>query len=144
MFWLFGQIWLWLLAAFALGAAVTWLLMRTLDRPKEPVYEPYEDAGYPEDEEHEEYAEAEYPEEHEPLEAERTQFIPPARVDHDGYYDDEPYDQETAGHREGRLPYPPPKPGTSPEEWPAEDEPAWPAAEDSGWPPAPHQPGRGG
>ncbi|TNC28078.1 hypothetical protein [Amycolatopsis alkalitolerans] len=36
MLWLFGQIWLWLLAAFVLGAAAGALVMRRARRPAPP------------------------------------------------------------------------------------------------------------
>jgi hypothetical protein len=39
MWWLFGQLWLWLLAAFALGAATTLLLTRS-GRPHRPAPPP--------------------------------------------------------------------------------------------------------
>jgi hypothetical protein len=36
MFWLFGQIWLWLLVAFTLGAALTGFLLTTAARKRAP------------------------------------------------------------------------------------------------------------
>ncbi len=122
MLWLFGQIWLWLIVSFALGAAATWLLMRALQRrqPQENAYEP---PPLPEEE----------PEERS---AERTQFIPappftPSEplLDY-RFSDDEPYDEEPDGHREGSLPLPPPRPAPAADDWPTEEEPIWPAAED--------------
>lgn len=131
MVWLFGQIWLWLIIAFALGALTAWLVLRPTRRPKpapepEPVREP----------------------EPEPLEAERTQFIPAAwqspghEHPRETAVDDEP---EPVGHREGRLPLPPQR-GAEAEDWPAQEEPAWPEADDlpEAAPRWPHQPGRGG
>ncbi|MFC4081448.1 hypothetical protein [Amycolatopsis samaneae] len=161
MFWLFGQIWLWLLLAFLLGALVTWLVMRAAQRREAP--EPYA--------EHEPYPEHE-PEpvhEPEPHAAEETQYIPQAAYDDEHpedhahpyarhehaddeprYPDEEPYDPEPEGHRQGQLPTPAPQTQRH-----AADDPAWPA--DDAWPadspehPAPedpsarsHQPGRGG
>jgi hypothetical protein len=122
MVWLFGQIWLWLLIAFVLGALTSWLFLRTTQRPRPE--EPAPEAPEPE------------------AAAERTQFIPAAWAQqerppaHHDYEDDEP---EPAGHREGHLPLPPQR-GADAEDWPTEDEPAWPESEDA-WP---HQPGRGG
>lgn len=121
MLWLFGQIWLWLIVSFALGAVATWLLMRAFQRqlqPQESAYEPF-----PEKE----------PDEVSPTE--QTQFIPappftPSEPLLDYRFPDEPYDQESDGHREGRLPMPPPRPAPAAEDWPTEEEPVWPAAED--------------
>ncbi|RSM67048.1 hypothetical protein DMH03_08285 [Amycolatopsis sp. WAC 01376] len=144
MLWLFGQIWLWLLIAFALGCGVTWLLMRGEPRERpaaEPVaHEPVR-AVAPEPE----------PEPvPELLSTERTQFIPPARI----HEDDEPFDQEAEGHREGQLTpelvhgYHPeqPEPAAKNGESGHEPEPVWPSDED--WPPAgrapEHRPGQGG
>src|SRR5438128_2593538 len=110
MIWLFGQIWLWLIIAFALGALTSWLFLRprpsTKHRPEpEPEYEP------------------ESP-------AEQTQFIPAAWAQHQPdrvVYDDEEPD-EPDGHREGRLPLPPQR-GPQAEDWPTGEEPAWPEAD---------------
>ena len=64
MVWLFGQIWLWLVVAFALGALASWLVLRTAQRPKpEPQPEPEPDVRY-----------------EEPSAAEQTQFIPAAAI----------------------------------------------------------------
>lgn len=135
MMWLFGEIWLWLLIAFALGAITSWLVLRVTQRPKaepQPYYE----------------AEPEYEPEPEPLAAEQTQFIPAAWVQPDAerpeshrFADDEP-EAEPTGHREGRLPLPPQRTPQA-EDWPTEEEPAWPESEDAA-PQWPHQPGRGG
>jgi hypothetical protein len=128
MMWLFGQIWLWLIAAFALGALTSWLLLRTTTKKPEPAPEP----------------EHEY--EPEPSPAEQTQFIPAAwtqaEPDRPAPPDDVEDEPEPVGHREGRLPLPPQR-GAQDEDWPTEDEPAWPEAEDPA-PQWPHQPGRGG
>lgn len=123
MMWLFGQIWLWLILAFALGALTSWLVLRTAPRPKpEPPTEPRYEA------------------EPEPSAAEQTQFIPAAWAQHAPPEPSEDVDvPEPAGHREGRLPLPPQR-GPEAEDWPTEEEPAWPEA-DPQWP---HQPGRGG
>ncbi len=131
MFWLFGQIWLWLIVAFALGALTSWLVLRTAQRPKpareeepaaeEPRYEPPP-----------------------PLSTEQTQFIPAAWAQHasdrraEAPDDEEP---DPVGHREGRLPLPPQR-GAQDEDWPTEEEPAWPESEEA--PQWPQQPGRGG
>jgi hypothetical protein len=131
--WLFGQIWLWLIVAFALGAVSAWLVLRTGPRPQDPP-EPAAEPGYA----------AEEP----PLSAaEQTQFIPYVGPDPD-HFVDAPDAPEPVGHREGHLPLPPQR-GPQAEVWPAEDEPVWPRADDQPdaaheWPPAPHQPGRGG
>ncbi|MFJ1766683.1 hypothetical protein ACIOD2_40590 [Amycolatopsis sp. NPDC088138] len=130
MVWLFGQIWLWLIVAFALGALSSWLVLRTTrtTRPTPQEQEP------------------EYEYEPEPYSAaEQTQFIPATTfqpTEESRYDDDTP---EPAGHREGHLPLPPQR-GPQTEDWPAEEEPAWPEADDlpDTWPQAPHQPGRGG
>lgn len=127
MVWLFGQIWLWLIAAFVLGALTSWLLLRTTRRPRPaPVQETYEP-------------------EPEPSAAEQTQFIPAAWAQHrpdrteDAYADEEP---EPVGHREGHLPLPPQRDAEA-EDWPTGEEPAWPESEEAA-PRWPHQPGRGG
>ena len=129
MVWLFGQIWLWLIIAFALGALTSWLLLRTTRRPK-PTAEPVADAYYE-------------PEPEPP--AEQTQFIPAAwmqpEADRPEYVQDDEA-PEPAGHREGHLPLPPQR-GAQAEDWPTEEEPAWPEA-DEVTPRWPHQPGRGG
>ncbi|MET8852919.1 hypothetical protein [Amycolatopsis sp. NPDC004625] len=132
MVWLFGQIWLWLVVAFALGALTSWLLQRAVQRPRpqpaperepepEPDYEPVPPPGS----------------------AEQTQFIPAAWAQHPPEQrppaTDEP---EPVGHREGHLPLPPQR-GAEAEDWPTEDEPAWPESEEA-TPQWPHQPGRGG
>jgi hypothetical protein len=133
MVWLFGQIWLWLIVAFALGALTSWLVLRSVQRPK-PAPEPAEDVYYEP--------------EPEPLAAEQTQFIPAAWMQPEAdrpeaVHDDE--EPEPAGHREGRLPLPPQR-GAQAEDWPTEEEPAWPEADDlpEATPRWPHQPGRGG
>ncbi|GAA3555819.1 hypothetical protein GCM10022222_44290 [Amycolatopsis ultiminotia] len=143
MLWLFGQIWLWLLVSFLLGAAVMWLLTRaTRTRaPAEP--EPVRPAAEPAA----------------PAEAEQTQYLPPA-THHDSthydaqYYDDEPErvyndypevdpDEPYPPLDSGGYPLPDPEPRMSGElDWPAGDE------EPDRWPhedePAPRRPGRGG
>jgi hypothetical protein len=136
MLWLFGQIWLWLIVAFVLGALTAWLVLRTAPRPKP---EPPGEAGEPA----EQY-------EPTPLAAEQTQFIPAAWAQHAPDRADDRFpgeEQETGpdGHREGRLPLPPQR-GAQAEDWPTEEEPAWPEADElpnatQQWP---HQPGRGG
>ncbi|QRP46700.1 LapA family protein [Amycolatopsis sp. FDAARGOS 1241] len=139
MLWLFGQIWLWLLVAFLLGALVMWLITRAA-RPK-PRREA--EAAVPE--------RVEVPE---PVEAERTQYIPvthydepPERVYND-YPDvdpDEPYAADNeSGHRTGELPDAEPR-LSGDLNWPAADGPAgdWPR-EDEAHESAPRRPGRGG
>jgi hypothetical protein len=132
MVWLFGQIWLWLIIAFALGALTSWLVLRAAQRPKAaPEPEPYEPEPYEP--------------EPEPLATEQTQFIPaawmqPGTERPESVHDDE--EPEPVGHREGRLPLPPQR-GPQAEDWPTEEEPAWPEA-DEVTPQWPHQPGRGG
>ncbi|MEU4252070.1 hypothetical protein AB0F15_32085 [Amycolatopsis sp. NPDC026612] len=144
MVWLFGQIWLWLIVAFALGALTSWLVLRTAAGAK-PGSEPaYESTPEPDDEPRYEPAPP-------PLSVEQTQFIPAAWAQHepgpraDVHDDEEP---DPVGHREGNLPLPPQR-GPQAEDWPTEEEPAWPQADEPPdaarqWPPAPHQPGRGG
>ncbi|MEV6831393.1 hypothetical protein [Amycolatopsis sp. NPDC051102] len=129
MVWLFGQIWLWLIVAFALGALTSWLLQRVAHRPRpQPEPEPEPEAQY---------------EPPPPLSTEQTQFIPAAWAQHAPEprpaAADEP---EPVGHREGHLPLPPQR-GAEAEDWPTEDEPAWPESEEA-TPQWPHQPGRGG
>ncbi|MGW4520453.1 hypothetical protein [Amycolatopsis sp. NPDC004378] len=135
MVWLFGQIWLWLIIAFLLGALTSWLVLRTAQRPKaEPVPEDhYYDEPEPEPEQ---------------LAAEQTQFIPAAWAQHEtdrpqAVHDDD--GPEPAGHREGHLPMPP-QHALQAEDWPTEEEPAWPGTDDlpEATPQWPHQPGRGG
>lgn len=145
MLWLFGQIWLWLLIAFALGCGVTWLMMRG-ERPEQAIYEPVPSPrpAVP----HRLEPEPAPP----PLEVEQTQFLPPARI-----HDDEPYDQETEGYREGQLTPEPVRPSQVHHPGPLgqgarngdngqEPEPIWPSDED--WPPAgrgsEYRPGHGG
>lgn len=144
MFWLFGQIWLWLLISFALGCGVTWLMTRG-ERRAQPASEPAPI------QERERTAAPAYVEP-EPLSAEQTQFIPPARIQDD----DGPYDQEAEGHRAGQLTPEAvrpaqvfhsgePEPGGRNGERAHEPEPVWPSDED--WPPAgrgtEHRPGHG-
>ncbi|WP_103351216.1 hypothetical protein [Amycolatopsis sp. CA-128772] len=129
MLWLFGQIWLWLVVAFALGALTSWLLLRAAQRPKpapepEPEYEPEYEPAPP------------------PLSTEQTQFIPAAWAQHEPERrPPAPDEPEPVGHREGHLPLPPQR-GAEAEDWPTEDEPAWPESEEA-TPQWPHQPGRG-
>ena len=130
MFWLFGQIWLWLIVAFALGALTSWLVLRAAKRPEPaPEEEPAEEPRY---------------EPPPPLSTEQTQFIPAAWAQHapdrraDVPDDDEA--QDPVGHREGHLPLPPQR-GAQAEDWPTEEEPAWPESEEA--PQWPQQPGRG-
>ncbi|WIY07368.1 hypothetical protein QRX60_15720 [Amycolatopsis mongoliensis] len=134
MVWLFGQIWLWLVIAFALGALTSWLVLRTTRRPR-PAAEPVDEAYY------------EPEPEPEPLAAEQTQFIPaawmqPGAERTETVHDDE--EPEPVGHREGHLPLPPQR-GVQAEDWPTEEEPAWPEADElpEAAPQWPHQPGRG-
>ncbi|MEU4666425.1 LapA family protein [Amycolatopsis sp. NPDC023774] len=148
MLWLFGQIWLWLLIAFLLGALVMWLIMQA-GRPKRPSRssEPAREAAP---------ADASVASVPEPSESERTQYIPVPSYDYDEppervYNDypevdpDEPYaPDEPFGHRIGRLPEP--EPHLSGDlNWPSAEEPV------GGWPrddeprkSAPRRPGRGG
>jgi hypothetical protein len=132
MMWLFGQIWLWLIVAFGLGALTSWLLLRSAHRPEPQLAEP-------EAEPEPEYEPAVPP----PLSVEQTEFIPAAWAQHEPEArPPAPDEPEPVGHREGRLPLPPQR-GADAEDWPAEDEPAWPPAEEAA-PRWPHQPGRGG
>ncbi|WP_410665750.1 hypothetical protein [Amycolatopsis sp. lyj-84] len=146
MLWLFGQIWLWLLISFALGCGATWLMMRGERRerpaPEPAAREPERATGLQAVPDPEPVPEL--------LSTEQTQFIPPARIQGD----DEPYDQEAEGHREGQLTPEPVRAYRPKEPEPAgrngdrgrEPEPVWPSDED--WPPAgrapEHRPGQGG
>ncbi|WP_432848241.1 LapA family protein [Amycolatopsis sp. CA-161197] len=147
MLWLFGQIWLWLLVAFLLGALVMWLIMRA-GRPKRPrEADSIPAAGS---------TSGSLPDVPEPSDAERTQYIPVPSYDYDEqpervYNDypevdpDEPYTPDEApGHHIGRLPDP--EPHLSGDlNWPAAEEPvdAWPH-DDEPHESAPRRPGRGG
>lgn len=129
MVWLFGQIWLWLIIAFALGALTSWLLLRaTQHRPQHEPEPEHEPEAVPE-----------------PLAAEQTQFIPAAWAQQ-APHEPEPAEDddvpEPVGHREGHLPLPPQR-GVEAEDWPTEEEPAWPESEEAA-PQWPQQPGRGG
>lgn len=129
MVWLFGQIWLWLIIAFALGALTSWLLLRaTQHRPQHEPEPEHEPEAVPE-----------------PLAAEQTQFIPAAWAQQ-APHEPEPAEDddvpEPVGHREGHLPLPPQR-GVQAEDWPTEEEPAWPESEEAA-PQWPQQPGRGG
>jgi hypothetical protein len=141
MLWLFGQIWLWLLLSFLLGAVLTWVVLTVLQREKKA--EPA--TGEPD----EEPVPRPAPDFSEETAAERTQFIPAARFDGyeagDGYDEevvDEPFDQEVVGHREGVLPQEHGQPERANDPNGAEPEPAWPRPEDL--PASEHRPGRGG
>ncbi|MEV0071664.1 MULTISPECIES: LapA family protein [unclassified Amycolatopsis] len=148
MLWLFGQIWLWLLIAFLLGALVMWLIMRA-GRPKRSREPAASAAGAGS-------TSGSLPAVPEPSDAERTQYIPVPTYDYDEqpervYNDypavdpDEPYaPDEPSGHRIGRLPDP--EPHLSGDlNWPAAEEPAdeWPH-NDEPRESAPRRPGRGG
>ncbi|MEV5715751.1 hypothetical protein AB0L41_17770 [Amycolatopsis mediterranei] len=134
MFWLFGQIWLWLIVAFALGALTSWLVLRATPRPRpEPAREAEPDDEAPR---------YEPP----PFSTEQTQFIPAAWAQHapEPRADVDDEEPDPVGHREGHLPLPPQR-ASETEDWPTEEEPAWPQAEEPPdatrrW----HQPGRGG
>lgn len=81
MLWLFGQIWLWLLISFLLGAAVMWVLTQAAPRirPRAAVAEP-EPPRPP-------------AEPSTPIEAERTRhFAPAAEPAHYDHHDDHHYD----------------------------------------------------
>ncbi|WP_020664385.1 hypothetical protein [Amycolatopsis benzoatilytica] len=146
MLWLFGQIWLWLLVSFLLGATATWLLMRTA-RPKRAV-QPSAPLAAP----------VEQP-------AEETRHIPANPYDSGyeepyGHYEDEPervyndypevdpdepYDARYPDS--GARPLPDPEADLRPRlsgelNWPGQDQqsPHWPHSDE----PAPRRPGRGG
>ncbi|WP_406638992.1 LapA family protein [Amycolatopsis sp. WGS_07] len=147
MLWLFGQIWLWLLVSFLLGAAVMWLFTRAA-RPKTEA-DPYRPAAAP----------VEAP-------AEETRHIPPANPyedygDHGAYeepayphYDDQPErvyndypdvdpDEPYHAQQQPDHPLPDPEPRLSGElSWPEDDQrsPHWPHDDE----PAPRRPGRSG
>lgn len=148
MLWLFGQIWLWLLVSFLLGAAVMWLFTRA-SRPKAdadaeaapyrpavaPVEEPAEETRHiPPANPYEDYEEPAYPHYEDQ----------PERVYND-YPDvdpDEPYNGQHATHDAAGHPLPDPEPRLSGElSWPEDDQrsPHWPHDE-----PAPRRPGRSG
>jgi hypothetical protein len=135
MLWLFGQIWLWSLISFALGAAVTALLLTRVNRERakpesapsanQPHYATttpqYANPSYTNDS-YDQRAQPEYP------------GRPPLE------WPSDPIERIDTGHRQGMLP---------PAEWPPDqrteqieaiEEPAWPRAED--WPSTEHRPGR--
>ncbi|MBB4687907.1 LapA family protein [Amycolatopsis jiangsuensis] len=151
MLWLFGQIWLWLLVSFLLGAAVMWLLTR-MARPRA------EGAGA---------TEAARPEPSRPpaeppapTDAEQTHYLPPVEESpHDDFgYHDSGYHEEDPGRVYNDYPeidpdepypprdavgYPEPEPRLSGElDWPADEEYAddWPHEDE----PAQRRPGRSG
>jgi hypothetical protein len=126
MLWLFGQIWVWLLIAFLLGAAVASVVFTAMNRHHEEPIARYGDVG--------EYG----------LAVDETQFIP-ATAEYDEHYEDPPRaskylprpqnewppeDIDDTGHREGRLPVP-----NQQSAWRDKaEEPAWPAAAEENWP----------
>jgi hypothetical protein len=127
MLWLFGQIWVWLLIAFLLGAAVASLVFTAMNRRRddEPTgrYDDVEDPVLP---------------------VEETEFIP-ATAEYDEHYEDPPRpaeypprpqndwppeDVDDSGHREGRLP-----PVNRQPAWRTDvEDPAWPSAAEEDWP----------
>jgi len=146
MLWLFGQIWLWLLVSFLLGAAAAGLLMRAA-RPK-PAEEPrYLPAAESPAEEPPANPYQDYDEPYRHYEDEPERGYEPERVYND-YPDvdpDEPYDAHypAAGAHARHEPEADPHPRLSGElNWPAGDQPGphWPHEDD----PAPRRPGRSG
>ncbi|WP_116200365.1 LapA family protein [Amycolatopsis circi] len=165
MLWLFGQIWLWLLVSFLLGAAVMWLFTRAA-RPKAdpdpgpgsgsgsgsgagigaeaqpyrpaaaPVEAPTEETRHiPRANPYEDYEEPAYP--HYDDQPERVYNDYP-EVD-----PDEPYDERRPTHDSAGHPLPDPEPRLSGElSWPDDDQrsPHWPHDDE----PAPRRPGRSG
>jgi hypothetical protein len=121
MLWLFGQIWIWLLLAFLLGAAVATVIFTAVNRQRpEPEHEVYDDeVGLPVDE---------------------TQYIPTS--EYEETYEDPPAseypprpqndwppeDVDVTGHREGHLPTVAPQPVRHDDE-----DPAWPTSS-TDWP----------
>lgn len=121
MLWLFGQIWLWLLIAFALGALVTGLLFTAANRKREQRASEADEAS------------GVSPAHDEPYDRE-TGHLPAAYEP--AKWPDDP-DEPDPGRREGTLPGFESAPH---EDWPRESgAPAWPGEDD--WPPA--RPGRG-
>jgi hypothetical protein len=122
MLWLFGQIWLWSLISFVLGAGLTALVFTRLNRERP---EPFEDEPR--------VVEASEPIEPYDQEAEPEDSTGPVLA-----WPVEPDEVPESGHRQGTLPsYPPPprralEPGTT-------GEPAWPRADE--WPPPEQRPG---
>jgi hypothetical protein len=114
MLWLFGQIWLWSLISFALGAAVTALLLTRVNRERAKP-QPAPSANEPQ---------REYPRRR-PLE-----------------WPSDPIERIDTGHHLGMPPPAQWPPDQRTEQIEAIQEPAWPRAED--WPSTEHRPGRGG
>jgi hypothetical protein len=122
MLWLFGQIWVWLLIAFLLGAAVATVIFTAVNRRRpEAAPEAYDDeVGLPVDE---------------------TQYIPAS--DYEEPYEDPPApeypprpqndwppeDVDVTGHREGHLPTVTPQPARGDDV----EDPAWPTSS-TDWP----------
>jgi hypothetical protein len=100
MLWLFGQIWLWLLIAFLLGAAVASLLFVAANRrrPEQAYAEPLE---LPESEQLTDETQSIEPVGYEDADYEDPQpAYPPPRHQNDW----PPEDVDVTGHREGHLP----------------------------------------
>jgi hypothetical protein len=121
MLWLFGQIWLWLLLAFLLGAAVASLVFIAANRRHpEPAYaEPLE---LPEREQLIDETQSIEPVDYEEADYEDPPPLYPPRPQNDW----PPEDVDDTGHREGHLP-----PVNHQPAWRQDDhaEPAWPEAE---------------
>ncbi|SFO37282.1 LapA family protein [Amycolatopsis rubida] len=150
MLWLFGQIWLWLLVSFLLGAAVMWLFTRAARPKAEAEAEPYRPAAAPAEEPAEETRHIPQANPYEDYEDYEEPAYPhyedqPERVYND-YPDvdpDEPYHGQHATHDSAGHPLPDPEPRLSGElSWPEDDQrsPHWPHGDE----PAPRRPGRSG
>ena len=129
MLWLFGQIWLWSLISFGFGAAVTALLLSSVNReraqpePAPSTNEPhYADSSYYNDP-YDQESQPEYPP-RPPLE-----------------WPSDPIERIETGHRRGVLPLAEWSPDQRTDDVEATENPIWPRADD--WPPTEHRPGRG-
>lgn len=128
MLWLFGQIWVWLLLAFLLGAAVASLLFVAANRrhDEEPYDEPLE---LPEREQFIDETQSIEPVDYEDADYEDPPPVyPPPRPQNDW----PPEDVDVTGHREGHLPSDDRQPSWrhgDPGHPDAPAEPAWPEAE---------------
>jgi hypothetical protein len=121
MLWLFGQIWLWLLISFGLGAAVTALFLTRLNRVRTSAGSEIS----PVDDDTEYFETDDYDD---PYYRKPEPAYPPRAPEG---WSPEPDERTESGRREGMLP----PAHLPPDQWGADpapgEEPAWPKAEDS-------------